>query len=516
MANIPQSLLNQLYTRNSLENTAQGVLFSLKNRLIDAKLTSITHLAIGSEKIDLDRVHLETSEDSLHPANDIQTGQPIQFPLKKIVHIHIKDFQLPEGKHTLEIEFEASPFGKLALNIEDSIQNDRDKSLKIPRNEENDYSPEIVAERQQYIEQYTQTKLNHLKKFSFEPSLAKGNCEHFTGVAQVPIGFAGPIIIHGEHAEGEFLVPLATTEGTLVASYNRGIQLINQSGGATCTILDDLMQRAPVFEFESARGARDFKIWLENHQAEIAAQAESTSSIAKLQSIDIYLSNNFVFPRFNFTTGDAAGQNMVSKATYAACYWVFEHYKEHPIKHFYLEANMATDKKASHINLMRTRGKRIVAECTVKREVLIEKMRVLPEQLFHHAQIANIASIFAGANNNGLHAANALTALFIATGQDVANVAESSVGLLYSQLTEEKDLYVSITLPSLIVGTYGGGTGLATQKECLEVMGCYGAGKVQKFAEIVAGVVLAGEISLAAAISSSDWVASHEALGRNR
>ena len=516
MANIPQTLLNQLYTRNSLENTDQGLLFSLKNRLIDAQLTAINHLAIGSESVALDRIQLEIADDDLRPAATLQAEQPIAFPLKKSVHIYIKDFQLPEGKHTLEIEFEALPFGKLSLNIEDHIQSDQSNAPKIPRHQENDYSSEIIQKRQKYIEQYAQTSLNHLKQFSFEPSLVQGNCEHFTGVAQVPIGFAGPIDIHGEHAQGQFLIPLATTEGTLVASYNRGIQLINQSGGVTCTILDDLMQRAPVFEFENARGARDLKRWLEQHQDEVAQHAEATSSIVKLHSIDTYLSNNFAFPRFNFTTGDAAGQNMVSKATYAACYWIFEHYKEHPIKHFYLEANLATDKKASQMNLMRTRGKRVVAECTVKREVLVEKMRVYPEQLFHHSQISNVASMLSGANNNGLHAANALTAIFIATGQDVANIAEASMGILYSQLTEQKDLYVSITLPSLIVATYGGGTGLATQKECLEIMGCYGKGKVEKFAEIVAGVVLAGEISLAAAISSSDWVSSHEQYGRNR
>jgi hydroxymethylglutaryl-CoA reductase (NADPH) len=136
--------------------------------------------------------------------------------------------------------------------------------------------------------------------------------------------------------------------------------------------------------------------------------------------------------------------------------------------------------------------------------------------LAYHAKLANVGAILSGANNNGLHSANGITALFIATGQDVANVSESSAALLYTELTPENDLYLSITIPSLIVATYGGGTGLATQRECLELLGCYGKGKVRKFAEIVAGVVLAGEISLAAAISSSDWVSSHEQYGRNR
>ena len=207
---------------------------------------------------------------------------------------------------------------------------------------------------------------------------------------------------------------------------------------------------------------------------------------------------------------------MVGRATFAACSWILDNYKDYPIKHFYLESNLATDKKASQVNVMRTRGKRVTAEVTIPRDVLIQHMRVEPEQLVYHGQIANVGAILSGANNNGLHSANGITAIFIATGQDVANVAESSAAILHSELTPERDLYISITIPSLIVAAYGGGTKLATQRECLEILDCYGQGKVNKLAEIIAGVVLAGEISLASAISSYDWVSSHEQYGRNR
>ncbi len=165
---------------------------------------------------------------------------------------------------------------------------------------------------------------------------------------------------------------------------------------------------------------------------------------------------------------------------------------------------------------MRTRGKRVTAEVVVPRNVLIEHMRVEPESLVYHSHVANIGAFLSGANNNGCHSANAITAMFIALGQDVANVAESSAGVAYAELTPEKDLYISITIPSLIVASYGGGTSLATQRECLELLDCYGRDRVNKLAEIIAGVVLAGEISLASAISSSDWVSSHEQYGRNR
>ena len=205
---------------------------------------------------------------------------------------------------------------------------------------------------------------------------------------------------------------------------------------------------------------------------------------------------------------------MVGRATFAACSWIIDHYPG--IQHFFLESNLATDKKASQVNLMRTRGKRVTAEATIKRDTLIQHMRVEPESLAYHSGVGNVGAILSGANNNGAHSANAITAIFIATGQDVANVSESSAGVIYTELTPEKDLYISITIPSLIVATYGGGTNLATQQECLSLLGCVGRGKVKKFAEIVGGAVLAGELSLAAAISSSDWVSSHERYGRNR
>ncbi|RMF55068.1 MAG: hydroxymethylglutaryl-CoA reductase, partial [Bacteroidetes bacterium] len=350
--------------------------------------------------------------------------------------------------------------------------------------------------------------------YSFDPHITQGNIENFIGVAQIPIGIAGPIRVHGEHAQGDFLIPLATTEGTLVASYNRGIKVVNLSGGVKATVVADAMQRAPVFIFKDARQARDFVAWVQEHLEPIRREAEATSSVARLLYIDPYLSNRFAYLRFNYSTGDAAGQNMVGRATFAACSWILDNYPG--IERFYLESNFATDKKASQVNIMRTRGKRVTAEAVLKRDVLVQHMRVEPESLYYHTNVATIGAFLSGANNNGAHSPNAITAMFIATGQDVANVAESSAGIVYTELTPEGDLYISLTIPSLIVATYGGGTGLATQRECLELLGCYGKGKVNKLAEIIAAVALAGEVSLGAAISALDWVSSHEEYGRNR
>lgn len=511
---IPSMLLKKLYTLGSLRNVSAGVEFGIKNRLSDADLVAVHAIAIDGQAIPLDQIWITLADGRTLTPSQITPNQAIAFPLRATLTITARHAPLTVGKHEIEIAFEARPFGKLQFKVEDAISTAEPAMLRIPRSETDDYAEEIVRQRQAFAEKFTGVRLQHINRYSFDPHVTRGNCEHFTGAAQVPIGLAGPIRVLGEYAQGEFLVPLATTEGTLVASYNRGMKIANLCGGIKTTVMGDAMQRAPVFVFADGRGAREFVKWVEANLAKIREEAEATSHVAKLLYIDPYLANKFAFLRFNFATGDAAGQNMVGRATFAACSWIMDNYPG--IEHFYLESNFATDKKASQVNIMRTRGKRVTGEVTLKRDVLIQHMRVEPEKLAYHWGVANIGSLMSHANNNGAHSANGITAMFIATGQDVANVAESSAGLLYSELTREGDLYLSLTIPSLIVATYGGGTGLPTQRECLELMGCYGKGKVYKLAEIVTAVAVAGEISLAAAISSSDWVSSHEKYGRNR
>jgi hydroxymethylglutaryl-CoA reductase (NADPH) len=513
---IPSLVLKQLYTFGSLQNVDGGVQLSLKNRLSDGTLTRLTRVAIDGKVVPADAVRFDL-DGKWVSASQITPAAPVAFPLRRVVTVQVAIPHLAHGSHEIEIDFEAKPFGELELRVKDAIEVQAPKRTVVPYDKDDNYSPAIIGARREFIEKYTGAKLDHVSHYSFDPGILKGNVENFTGVAQIPIGFAGPLQVNGEHAKGEFLIPLATTEGTLVASYNRGMKVLNLSGGVTCTVIGDAMQRAPVFVFDSAREARDFAKWVDANLDGIRDQAEATSSIAKLQYIDTYLSNKFAFLRFNYSTGDAAGQNMVGRATFAAASWMLE---QPPVKatcrRMYLESNFATDKKASQVNIMRTRGKRVVAECTVPREVLVEVMRVEPESLHYHAGVANVGTFMSGANNNGAHSPNGITAMFIATGQDVANVSESSAGIVYTEITAKGDLHISITIPSLIVATHGGGTGLPTQKECLQVLGCVGRGSVNKLAEIVAGVVLAGELSLASAISSLDWVSSHEKYGRNR
>src|SRR5437588_5381169 len=386
--------------------------------------------------------------------------------------------------------------------------------MAVMREVKDEYTREAAEARLRTASEAAGASLEQIGSYCFDPSEVRGNIENFAGATQVPLGLAGPLLVKGEHAQGEYFVPLATSEGTLVASYNRGMKVAREAGGVRATVVDDAMQRAPAFGFDSAYEAREFGDWISKHFDEIKEQAESSTRTGCLRNIEQYSASRYRFLRFNFESGDAAGQNMAGRATAAACEWIAKHYEG--IRHFQLEGNFATDKKASQVNIMHTRGKRVVAEITLSDELLQDELHTSARAMYRARQVSNLGGFMSGVNNNGSHSANGITAMFIATGQDAANVAESSAAYVYTELRDNGDYYYSVTIPSLIVATYGGGTGLATQRECLELLGCYGAGKVRKFAEIVAATVLCGELSLGSAIVAEEWVGAHDLYGRNR
>jgi hydroxymethylglutaryl-CoA reductase (NADPH) len=360
----------------------------------------------------------------------------------------------------------------------------------------------------------TGKKLDTVSSYTIDPAVTRGNIENFIGTAQVPIGIAGPLKLVGEHAKGDFYIPLATTEGTLVASYSRGMRVISECGGARTTVVKHSMQRAPVFLLDNALEAREFGKWLDEQIEVLRGVVRASVDVPELIEIEKYIVANMLYTRFCYTTRDAAGQNMTGKATFFACQWI---HANHPSKPRYiLSGNIDTDKKHSMMNMIQTRGKRVVAEFVLKREVAEKLLRIEPDWLYRFRQIASTGTHLADAAYNGAHSANGLAAMFIATGQDAANVAESHAGMNYIELLDNGDLYWSTTLPALICGTYGGGTGLPSQRECLEMMDCYGDGKGDKLAEIIAAVVLAGDVSLSSAILAHEWVSSHEKMGRNR
>mgnify|MGYP001817646191 FL=1 len=388
------------------------------------------------------------------------------------------------------------------------------KADRIPRDRDNDYTRETASQRANFVKAMTGTALETVSSYTIDPATTHGNIENFTGTAQVPLGIAGPLKVVGEHAQGDFYIPMATTEGTLVASYSRGMRVICECGGARATVVKHAMQRAPVFLFDNALEAREFGKWLDEHIDSIRGVVATSSKTARLTEIEQYIVANMMYTRFCYTTGDAAGQNMTGKATMLACEWIRAN---HPLKPRYLlSGNIDTDKKHSMMNMIRTRGKRVIAEFVLNRDVARNLLRVDTEWLYRFRQIASVGTMQAGGAYSGPHSANGIAAMYIATGQDVANVAESHAGLNYAELLNNGDFYWAVTLPSVICATYGGGTGLPTQRECLEMMDCYGTGKADKLAEIIAAVVLAGDVSLSCAILAHEWVSSHERLGRNR
>jgi len=346
-------------------------------------------------------------------------------------------------------------------------------------------------------------------------SLLRGNIESFIGMTQVPTGVIGPLRINGADAKGDFYVPMATTEGALVASYHRGASVVSRAGGVTSICLNEGVQRSPSFSFRTFAEVGLFLIWVMENAGEFQGIISGISSHARLEDIKSNIDGNRITLVLDFSTGDAAGQNMVTICTDALCRHIVERAPVKPIA-WYVEGNLSGDKKATALAFMSVRGKKVTAEATVPRELALRSLRATPEQMMDYWKTSVLNGVQSGSIGVNGHFANGLTAIFLACGQDAACVAEASVGTTRFDVTAEGDLYVCVSLPNLIVGTVGGGTSLPTQRECLEMIGCYGNGRARKLAEICAATVLCGEISIVAAIAAGDFAKAHALFGRKK
>ncbi len=383
----------------------------------------------------------------------------------------------------------------------------------VPRLKDQGYAKDQVAKRRRWVEEMTGCRLEHAGTFSIPPEQMRGNIENPIGAAQVPLAVAGPLELHGEHAEGTFYVPLATTEGALVRSYERGMVAITRAGGASARVWVDENRVSPMFLTEDVVQAHALADKVSRNLHEVRAAAESTTRHGKLLRLECLPVGRRVIVNFCFATGDAQGMNMIVKAADRACRWIRQHLEGPEYQIF---SGYNSEKRASGALLAGGKGKKVTAGALLPASVVKSVLHVAPEQLVevrHHTVNGHLQ---AGALGYNGHAANGLTALFIACGQDVANVANAAVAITDFELTAEGDLYASVTLPSLTVATVGGGTGLGTGRECLEMLGCAGSGGAGKLAEIVAATILAGELSMGAAIGSGEFVEAHEAYGRNR
>lgn len=368
--------------------------------------------------------------------------------------------------------------------------------------------------------------LTHMTPFSNDSHIApnlphreesldlwQGHIENFIGLTQVPTGLMGPLLMNGQEAVGPVSVPLATTEGALVASYNRGARAIREAGGVVSLCIKEEVQRSPVFVMSSLVEVGQVLQWLNDQLPTFQEIASRCTRFGKLIGMDPMVEGNHLILTLKYSTGDAAGQNMVTFCTDAICHYMVEHMPVAPQK-WYVESNFSGDKKATGRVLSSVRGKRVSAECVIPAETVAKILKSTPANIAAYWRSSTVAVIQSGAIGAMGHAANGLAALFLATGQDVACVAEAAIGITRFEETEAGDLYAAVTLPNLIVGTVGGGTSLPTQKACLEYMDCYGEGKSVRFAEICAGVVLAGEISIAAALAEGHFTQAHQRLGR--
>jgi hydroxymethylglutaryl-CoA reductase (NADPH) len=384
--------------------------------------------------------------------------------------------------------------------------------MKLPKNRKDNYSKDAINMRTGFLNTHLGVNIEKLTESNIDPQLAKGNIENIIGFTQVPTGIIGPLKINGEYAAGDFYVPLSTTEGALVSSFNRGARVITLSGGANVVVVRDQIQRAPMFELENLFKAAEFAKWVETKFNLLQQVAESTTNNGKLLSFNSFIQGKIVFLRLNFSTGDAMGMNMISKASQKVCEFITGHF---PVIRYSLESNMAVDKKPAHINSILGRGKTVTAEVILKKDIISRYLHTTAREIenAYHRQVTG--GMLAGAIGINAQFSNAIAAIFLACGQDLANISESCVGFSYAE-SLNGDLYASVNLPSLVVGTVGGGVSLPTQRECLELLDCYGSGKSRKFAEIVAATVLAGEISLAASIVAGDFVGAHEKYGRNK
>lgn len=339
------------------------------------------------------------------------------------------------------------------------------------------------------------------------------NIENFIGTVKVPVGIAGPLRVRGNGARGQYYLPLATTEAALVASYSRGAQLITAAGGCAAAVLAEGVSRAPGFVFATLAQAAQFAAWVESQAAALAGAAAATTAYGRMTGVRATVEGNHVYVNLEFETGEAAGQNMVTLAAAA----VVQHIARHsPVRHrsCFLEANHSGDKKACALSLARVRGKRVSAEVLLPRALVAERLHASPERMTEYWRMAALGGVLSGTIGVQGHFANGLAALYIACGQDAACVAESAVGVTRLEVAEGGDLYACVTLPNVIVGAVGGGTGLPSQQACLEILRRGGPADARALAELCAALSLAGELSLIGALCSGDFARAHAARAR--
>lgn len=378
---------------------------------------------------------------------------------------------------------------------------------RIPHDAHRDYDEDYVSERRAWLSRQTGTTLFHIARYSIKPEEARGNIENFIGVAQVPLGVVGPLKVRGKYAEGVFFVPFATTEGAMVLTYQRGAVAVTRAGGVRTRIVKDENHLDPVFIVRDLEEAEQLVAWVDGHRDELKDAVRQATGHGELLEIVPFILGRRVALKVGFSTQDAMGANMIAIAAESVCRLIAGHVAH---ERYLLRSNLSSEKKASGVNLLFGYGKTVLAEAILPRKVVTRHLNSSPEGIHAAWHSWALGSFQAGMLGINAHLANGVAAVFMACGQDVAHVANASVGITMFEMTGAGDLYVAVRLPNLIVGTVGGGTALGTQRECLEMIGCYGKGKSEKFAEVLAATLLAGEIGICAGITTDEFLDPHK------
>lgn len=366
-------------------------------------------------------------------------------------------------------------------------------------------------------------KIDEIGDYNLDIKSIQNNIESFIGSVEIPLGIVGPIVFNNNNIKEYVYAPVGTLEGALVASMNRGAKVIALSNGFKASIDWQRMVRTPILFLENVNHAQPIINWLDANFSKIKKIAQAFSNHANLLQIDSELIDFSINLKFIYETGDAAGQNMTTTCTWHALLYIADclqnKFPEYPFD-FIIEGNASSDKKVAIQNIEKGRGIRVSAQCDISRQVIKDVLRTTPEKLlkFYLPTRKNAESV--GMISYNVNVANAIAAIFVATGQDLASIHESSSGILHFEHLGNKvipdGIRLTLTLPNLVIGTVGGGTNLKKQAEALQIMDCLGTGKVRRFAQLIAGFTMGLELSTYSAVISGEFAKAHEKLGRNK
>jgi len=488
------------------------VVSSLSNLLTKAGYAIVTAYD-GNDGLDKivkeDDFDLVICDIRLPGINGVETSKKIKQYLKDNSRSEIPVIFIT-GYSDKELNVMAQDIGKLflkPLDTKEFLESVNIEIERVPHDAKLNYTKDFVEKRRKWISDKTGVDFSHISYFSTKTEEFRGNIENLVGVAQVPIGVVGPLLIKGDYAQGTFYVPFATTEGAMVETYQRGAIALTKAGGARVFVAKDANHLDPVFIFKNINEARDFVLWIDNNFAKIKKEAESTTGFGKLLKITPYQVGRRVMLDLAYYTSDAMGANMINIATEKVCKFIS---KEVSIERYLMRSNFSSEKKASGSNLLIGYGKEVLVEVVIPAKIIRRFLFSTPQDIASAWRSWALGSFSNGMLGINAHYANGLAAIFIACGQDVAHVANACIGITSYELTDNGDLSISLKLPNIIVGTVGGGTALGTQRECLEMIGCYGKEKAKKFAEIIGVTLLAGELGICAGITSEHFLDPHK------